>query len=53
MTQPKQAPFNLRHAFDLTGRYRCGLERRVKLLTQQVLDVVNEQLLVLHLVFEA
>src|ERR1700752_941576 len=56
-TQPfvanlEQSTFDPRHAHDLRRRFWQLFQWCVELITQQVLDVVNKQLLVLHLVLE-
>ena len=46
------AEFDFRHAFDFHCRRGRWFYRRVVLIAEQMLDVVNQQLLMLHLVFE-
>src|ERR1051326_1438511 len=50
--QLKQSTVDLDHSIDARNRFRCGSERRLKLIAQQMLDVIDEQLLMLHLVLE-
>src|SRR6266851_266096 len=50
--QPKQASFNFRHAFDSHRRAGRGFHLRGELIAQQMLDVVNQELLMLHFMFE-
>src|SRR5437764_14393667 len=45
VSQFKQSTFNLNHAANLLNRSRRWSHRRVKLIADQVLDVVNQQLL--------
>src|SRR5690349_20478573 len=52
-TQRKQATLDFRGAFDLRARLWKRAHLWLKLIAKQVLDVVDEQLLMLHLVFEA
>src|SRR6266508_2743308 len=53
VSQFKQSAFNLNHPANFLDCFWRRLHRRVKLIAQQMLYVVNEQLLMLHLVFEA
>src|SRR5258708_6436656 len=52
VTQPKQASFDFRHAFDSHRRWRRGFHRCGELIAQQMLDVINQKLLMLHFMFE-
>src|SRR5215470_11045098 len=52
VTQLKQSAFNLNHsAYGLNG-LRRSFQRRIELIAKQMLDVIDEQFLMLHLVFE-
>src|SRR5205085_3998128 len=51
VTEFKQSTFDLNHAAHALNGLRRGFHRRVKLIAKQMLDVINEQLLMLHLVF--
>src|SRR6266849_2465745 len=53
VAKPKQSACNLCHALDPCHGGGSGLNRRVELIAQQMLDVVNEQFLMLHLVLES
>src|SRR6266404_9486342 len=48
----KQSTFKLNHAANVLNRSRRDFHWGVKLITKQVLDVVNQQFLMLHLVFK-
>src|SRR2546423_15675815 len=48
----KQSPFNLNHAAHVLNGSRPGFHWPAKLITEQGLDVVTQQLLMLHLVFK-
>src|SRR5438105_12102164 len=50
--QSKQSTFDLDHAAHVLNRWRRSFHRRVKLITKQMLDVIDEQFLMLHLVFK-
>src|SRR6266404_1199400 len=50
--EPKQASFDFRHPFDSQRRWRRGFHRGGELIAQQMLDVVNQKLLMLHFMFE-
>src|ERR1041385_4547553 len=45
VTKFKQSAFNLNHAAHVFNRSRRGFHRRVKLIADQMLDVVNQQFL--------
>src|SRR5437879_506992 len=47
----EQSAFNFRHAAYCFDRTRRGGDRRVELIAKQMLDVINQKLLMLHLVF--
>src|ERR1700694_3672289 len=47
LAQPRQSAFNLCHAFNLHRRRRGLFDKRIKLIAEQMLDVVNQQLLML------
>src|ERR1043166_1865656 len=51
-SQHHQASLNLGHSFDTTKRRRLRFHCYLKLIAEQMLDVVNKQLLMLHLMFE-
>ena len=51
--QPKESAFNFSHALNRYCRGRRRLNGRVELIAKQMLDVVNQQLLVLHLVLKS
>ena len=53
VAKPEQSARDFRHAFNFHRRGRCGFDWRVVLIAEQVFDVVNQQLLMLHLVFES
>src|SRR2546421_7717602 len=53
VSQLKQTTFNLHHAAHAFNRRWRRLHRRIELIAQQMLDVVNQQLLMLHLVLES
>ena len=52
VSQQEQPTFNLCHPFNARNGFWLGNHRRIKLVAQQMLDVVNQQLLMLHLVLE-
>src|ERR1700686_1223267 len=49
----EQSAFNLCHASDCFNRGRRRRDGRVELIAKQMLDVVNQQLLMLHFVLES
>src|SRR5436309_2420118 len=51
--QLKQTTFDLNHPAHAFNRRWRRLHGRVKLIAEQVLDVVNQQLLMLHLVLKS
>ena len=52
ITKLKQSPLNLHHPAHAFNRGRGRRDCHSKLITEQVLDVINQQFLMLHLVFE-
>src|SRR5882724_9526181 len=53
VAKPKQPAINLCHSFYSRYRIRRSFDRRVKLIAQQMPDVIHKQLLMLHLVLES
>src|SRR5687767_8092930 len=53
VTEPKQSALDLRHPYNLYARFGSNTDGRVKLIAQEMFDVVNQQLLMLHLVLES
>src|SRR3989442_2750012 len=52
ITKLKQSSLNLHHPAHTFNRDRRRRDCRIKLIAKQVLDVINQQLLMLHLMFE-
>src|SRR5687767_5887130 len=53
VTEPEQSALDLRHAFNFHARFGRQTYGRLKLIAQEMFDVINQQLLVLHLVLES
>src|SRR5687767_5318557 len=53
IAQPEQSTLDLRHAFNFHSRFGRNTYGRIKLVAQEMFDVINQQFLVLHLVLES